>query len=116
MLRVVVRVRNPVKRAADYCLGLAAFGSDNSFQGMVAGHVYEATHEVDEVSPLQEQLRQPGVVVVLRRNMTVGTGLGFGGANRMRHVSVEGLAGKAFHRSRLLLRIDPLPVLILRTY
>ena len=91
-LLVVRRIRNLMKRAAEHRLRLTLLCRGNNFERIVRGNVNVAPHEVDEVRPLQQQLREPGVVVVLLGDVAVAARLGFLRAHRVRHVRVEGLA------------------------
>src|SRR5262249_60061194 len=76
----------------------------------------EAPDEVDEIGPLHQQLRHDRVVVAGLRDVAVGADLGLGCADGVRHESAERVSAVAFGRNRLLLRIEPFAVLVLRTY
>ena len=78
------------------------------------GHVDVAAHEVHEIRALHQQLRHPGVVVALARDVTIGARLGFRGAHRVRIVRAEAEAAEAFRRDGLLHVIEPVAIGVLR--
>jgi hypothetical protein len=92
-----------MKGTAEYGLRILSFGGHHNLERVISGDINIAAHEIDKVSPLQKHLGQPGIVVVLIRNMTVAARFCFFGAHRMRYVCVERLTGEALGRGRLLL-------------
>src|SRR2546423_1158259 len=111
---IVAWIGNLLECAANHRLRLRTFSCDHRLERIAAGNINVTAHEVDEVGSLQKQLGHPGVVVVALRNVTVAAGLCFRRAYRMRHVSIKSLTRETFGRHRLLLRIYPLAILILR--
>src|ERR1044072_6380124 len=112
---VVIRVSDLLKRAANYSLGFRMLSGNDHFESIVCCDVNISSHEIYEVCSLQKQLSQPGIVVVLLRNVTVAAGLCFSCSDGMGNMCIERLSSKPFRRRRLLLRVNPLAVLILRT-
>ena len=75
--RVVLRVGELLQVAADYGLRLVVLGDGDGLEAVAAlAHVGVAAQEVDEVGALQQQLRHPGVVVVVARDVAIGAGAG----------------------------------------
>ena len=111
---IVAWVSNLLERAAKHSLRLSTFSGDHRLKRIAGSNVDVSAHEVDEVGSLQEQLGHPGIVVVALRNVAVSAGLRFGRTHRVGHVRIESLTGVTFSRDSLLLRIDPLAILILR--
>ena len=110
MLFVPVGVGIAVQIAADHRLRLVPFGDPYALDiGRLADPGVVAD-EVDEVGPLQQQLRHDRVVVVGFRDMAVGAGLGLGAPLGMRVMRREGLARIARRRDRRLLHIDAFAV------
>src|SRR5689334_11445651 len=112
---VVIRVSNLLKRAANYSLRFRMLSGSDYFESIVGCDVNISSHEIHEVCALQEQLSQPGIVVVSLRNVTVAAGLCFSCSDCMGNMCIERLSSKSFRRRCLLLRVNPLAVLILRT-
>ena len=68
MCCIEVGIHQLVQRRSDYRLRLLPLGDRNGLQPALSfRHVSVAAHEVHEVRPVQQQLREPGVVVILRR-------------------------------------------------
>ena len=105
-----------MQRAAKDSLRISGFGGHDDFERVIRRDVDIATHKVHKVSSLQQHLRQPGIVVILFRNMAIAARLCLLAAHSVRHVRVECLTGKALGGSSLLLRINPFAVLILRAH
>ena len=79
---------------------------------------YTHTGDLDNAEvALEEELRHPSVVVIVLREMTIGAILCRSDpAGCVREVRVERLTAVTFCRNRLLLRINPFAVRILRTH
>ena len=103
-----------VQRAADDSLRLLALGDDRRVDAVLAaGHPGVPAHEVQVVRPVHEQLRHPGVVVVVARDVAVGALLrSVLAADGVRHVGAEGDAGHALGRDGLLLHVDRFAVVV----
>ncbi len=78
------------------------------------GHIDVAAHEVHQVGALHQELRHPGVVVALARDVAIRAHLGFRRANGMRIVWAETEAAEPFRRNRLLHVIQPVAIGVLR--
>ena len=100
-----------MQRRPDHGLRLVPLRHRHRFESVMAGgHVGEASDEVDEVRPLQQELRHPGVVVVILGGVTAAAALRLATAHRVRHVRIEGLAAVAGRGDRRLLDVDALPL------
>ena len=117
VLAVAVGVGERVQPAADHGLGLVRLGHDDCLEALVLlADVDVAAEEVDEVRPLQQDLRHPGVVVPGLRHVAVDARLGLLPTHGVREVRVEGLAAVPLAGDGLLLRVDPLAVQVLRAH
>ncbi len=99
-LEVVVEVALEVGRVGERCrlLPITACGSSHSVTAtpsrpsLALADPRVAADEVDEVRAEGQHLRQPGVVVVVRRDVAVGALPRLVRAHGVREVGVEGLA------------------------
>ena len=117
MLLVVVRIGDLVQMTADRGLRFVRFGPDDGVQSFASfADIGVASEEIHRAGAEAEQLRHPGVVVVVLREMAVGAILrradAAGGVREMR---IERLAAVAFRGNGLLLRINPFAIGVLRT-
>ena len=113
---VVAGIGDALQVAAVDGVGLIMFSDGHGFQPVVSGrHIDVAAHEIHEVGALEQELGQPGVVVVGGGNVAIAALLGFLCANRVRNEGAEGLAGKSRRGDGLLLVVQPFTVRILRT-
>ena len=78
--------------AADHCLRFFPLGHLHGRHVPLRSEIGIETDKVDEVRSLEQQLRHDRVVVVVRREVAIGTRLGFGLALGMRIVRRERLA------------------------
>ena len=63
----IVRIGDALEIAAVDCLGLVMLRHRYGLEALIAGgHKNIAAHEVHEIGALEQHLRDPGVVVVLR--------------------------------------------------
>src|SRR5207249_2794167 len=77
MLFIVGRVSNRVQMTADHRLRLVGFGPNNRMQSVASfANIRVAPEEIYRAGAEAEQLRHPGVVVVLLGQMAVGAVLG----------------------------------------
>jgi hypothetical protein len=95
---------------AEHGLRLVPFGHPDGLEAALRPHPGMHADEVDRAGAQRQQLGHDGVVVLGRRDVTVGAGLGLGGPHRVREVGREGLAGEAGGGDRRLLHIDALAV------
>ena len=116
VLSVVVRVSEFVEVAADRRLRLIRFGPDDAVKSFVPfAHVSVASEEVHRAGAEPEELRHPGVVVVVLREMAVGAILRRPDtAGGVREMGIEGLPAVTFRGEGLRLGVNPFPILILR--
>ena len=105
-----------MQMTADHRLRFVRFGPDHGVKSFAAfADIGVATEEIHRAGAEAEQLRHPRVVVVVLREMAVGAILGRAdAAGGVREMRIEGLAAVAFGRKRLLLRINPFAIRILR--
>src|SRR5204863_5631408 len=94
MLPVIIRISDLVQVAADHGLGLLRFGPNHGVQAFAPfADVGVATKEIHRARPESEELRHPGVVVIVLGEMAVSATLcradTAGGVREMR---IEGLA------------------------
>src|SRR5271157_5542128 len=61
-----------------------------------------APHEVHETRTLDQDMRQPGIVIAFGGNMAIGASAGFFGSNGVRYKRAESLPAKPFGGNRLL--------------
>src|SRR6202011_3082769 len=115
MLLVVGRVGDAVQMTSDGRLRLICLRPNNSVQSLAAfSDIRVTSKEIHRARAETEQLRHPGIVVVLLRQMAVGTILGRAdAARRVGEVRIERLTAVTFRRKSLLLRIDPLTIRVL---
>ncbi len=103
--------------AANHGWWLVVFGDGHGLVAAFAcGHVNVAAHEVQEIRALQEQLRHPGIVVVRAETWQSVQPLVSLRAHGVRHEGAEGLSAEAFGGNRLLLVVEPVAVVVLRTH
>ena len=113
--RVVAGIGEVLEIAAYYCGRLGTLSDGHGGEALAAvGDVDVLAHEVEEVAALYEQLRHPGVVVAVARDVAVGAAFGLSSANGVRDVGAEGLAAEARRGDGLLLLIEPVAVRVLR--
>src|SRR4051812_22837240 len=105
-----------MEMAADGRLWLIGFGPDDGMKPFAAfADVSVAPEEVHGPGAEAEELRHPGVVIVIPGEVTIGAILRRpDAAGRVRKMRVERLAAVTFRRKSLSLRIDPFAVRILR--
>ena len=117
-LAVALRIGNRVEGAPEDGLRLLALGHRDGSQALrPLRHVGKAADEVVEVRAEHQQLGHLRVVVVGARQMAVRAGLRLAAApNRVRVEGRERRPGETFGRDGLLLRVEPLPVLVLRIH
>src|ERR1022692_1274402 len=72
-------------------------------------------HEVHEAGPLNQDMRQPGIVITAARHMAIGAGARFFGSHGMRNERTESLSAESFCGAGLLLIGAPVAIGILRT-
>src|SRR5262245_6624018 len=114
---VVFRESQLMQRAANYRLGLIALGHHDRLKPFSSlRHVHVATNEVVEVSSLHQRHRHISVVVVVLGDMTIGAAFGLGCPDCMREMRTESNSAVSFSRYRLLLRIYPFAIGVLRAY
>jgi hypothetical protein len=116
VLLVVVGISNLLEVAADHRGRFVMLGYRHCFIAFVAsGYENVSSHEVHEVRALEQQLRHPCVVVVGARDVAVGAALGFFPSHRVRDERAEGLSAESFRGNGLLLIVEPVAVIVLRT-
>ena len=106
MLAIEIGVGVLLQIAADDGLRFVPFGDAHGFDTRFGSDPGVQADEVDEIGTEQQQLRHDGIVVIFRRQMTVGTGLGLGFACRVRKVRCEGLRAETAGGDRRLLDIN----------
>ena len=99
-----------VQVTAQHGLRFVPFGHAHRFEAGIEPDPGVQPDEIDEIGAEQQQLAHDRIVVVRRRQMAVGAGLGLGQPHRMREMRRERLARIARGRNRWLLHIDPLAV------
>ena len=115
MLSILFGVGELVQRAANHGLGLLALGGHDGFETFLPlGNEDIASQEVVEVGPMHQGLRHHRVVVVVYRNVAVGTDSCLSRPDRMRKAGAESLAAISLRGDCLLLEIDPLAIGVLR--
>jgi hypothetical protein len=103
----LVGVGQFVQAASDDRLRFVTLGYHHRFQSLVAfRHPAVSADEIHQVGALHQELREPGVVVVILGDVAIAAVLGLGPAHRVRHGGAEGLSGKPFRGNGLLLRVD----------
>ena len=117
VLLEIVRVSQPMQVAAQRRLRLLLLRPDHRFQPTLArADIGMATEEIHRPGTESEQLRHPRIVVIVLRRVTIRAVFRRAFAARsVREVRVERLAAVTLGAHRLLLRIDPLAIAILRT-
>ena len=115
MLGIVPRVGVLMHRASYHRLRLIGLGPDDAVQSLLAADPRIAAKEIHRPGAKAEQLGYPRIVILRLGQMAVGAVLGRPhAAGRVRKVRIESLAAITIPAHRLLLRIDPVPVLVLR--
>src|SRR5271157_2628700 len=74
-----------------------------------------APHEVHETRTLNQDMRQPGIVIAFGRHMAIGASASFLGSNGVGYKRAESLPAIPFGGNRLLLVVTPVTIGILRT-
>src|SRR5215813_5238663 len=106
-----------MQRAADNRLRLIALAYHDCFKPFgTLRHIHIATDEVVEISSLHQRHRHISVVVIVLRHMTVCAALGLSRPDRVREMRTEGNPTIAFCGNRLLLRVYPLAIGVLRAH
>src|ERR1019366_5509105 len=72
-------------------------------------------HEVHEAGPLNQDMRQPGIVITAARHMAIGAAASFFCSHGMRNERTESLSTESFGGDGLLLIVAPVAIRILRT-
>src|SRR4051812_27007889 len=112
MFPVIVRVGDLVEMTADRRLRLVRLRPDHRVESVLAfTDIRVTSEEIHGPGSEAEELRHPGVVVVVLREMTVGAILRCAdAAGGVREVRVERLAAIALRRESLRLRVNPFAI------
>ena len=110
VLRVIVRIRVAVQITADHRLRLIPFGDLHRLDVFFRADPGIETEQSDIAGAVQQGLRQDRVVIVGRRQVAVGAGLGFSLAHGMREMRRERLARVSAGCGRRLLNINTLAI------
>ena len=114
MLPEILRVRITVQVTADHGLWLVPLGDFGCQYSVLETRPGVEPDEVHEIRAQQQQLRHPGVVTAVFRQVAATAGLGFGFARRVRKVRVQCLRAIAAGSDRRLLDVDAFAVRIRR--
>ena len=110
VLREPVGIRVLVQVAADHRLRFLPFRDLHRGNLLFLADPRVVSDEVDEVGPLQQELRHDRVVVILPRDVAVAAGLGFGSPLGVRIMRRERLRREPGRGDRRLLNIDALAI------